>query len=212
METYDPQLAARVWKRVTGEAPPPSADPDLQALIEEELADAAAYLHLSRFFRSPYDHILRQMHRQEQSHAACLKGIYRMSTGKRCTPRLPKPIREKPALTLQRCYDREMRCAARYNAESVHPRFGAAFLRMARHAGGEVVSCPELSTAIRTRHEGYDYISVLNPSPAEEKSLACAEGEYELLYADGVDLKITAGSGKLQKLPPLSVAFLKVTK
>ena len=65
---------------------------------------------------------------------------------------------------------------------------------------------------VTTEHEGYDYISVLNPSSAEEKSLACAEGEYELLYADGVDLKIIAGSGKLQKLPPLSVAFIKVNK
>ena len=132
METYDPELAARVWKRVTGDAPPPTADPDLQALVEEELADAAAYLHLSRFFRSPYDHILRQMHRQELEHAACLKGIYRMSTGKRCTPRLPKPIREKPSITLQRCYDREQRCAGRYNTEAAHPRFGGAFTRMAQ--------------------------------------------------------------------------------
>lgn len=131
METYDPQLAARVWKRVTGESPSPTSL-DLQSLIEEELADAAAYLHLSRFFHSPYDRILRQMHRQEQSHAACLKGIYRMRTGKRCMSNLPKPLREKPALTLQRCYDRESRRAVQYSAEAADARFGQSFSRMAQ--------------------------------------------------------------------------------
>ena len=130
MENYDPQMAARVWKRVTGESLPP-VSPDLQSLIEEELADAAAYLHLSRFFHSPYDRILRQMHRQEQSHAACLKGIYRMTTGTRCTPRLPKPIREKPLLTLQRCYERELHCVNRYTLNSSDPRFGQSYVRMA---------------------------------------------------------------------------------
>ena len=132
METYDPELAARVWKRVTGDAPLPTASPDLQALIEEELADAAAYLHLSRFFNNHHSRILRHMHQQEQSHAACLKGIYRMMTGKRCTPRLPKPIREKPAITLQRCYDRELRCATRYHASASDPRFGLTYARMAQ--------------------------------------------------------------------------------
>ena len=48
MENYDPQLAARVWKRVTGETA--EVHPDLQRLIEDALADAAAYLHLSRFY------------------------------------------------------------------------------------------------------------------------------------------------------------------
>ena len=130
MENYDPQLAARVWKRVTGETA--EVHPDLQRLIEDALADAAAYLHLSRFFRNPYDRILRQMHRQEQSHAACLKGIYRMRTGKRCVPKLPKPLREKPLLTLQRCYERELRRVSAYTAAAVDPRFGQSFTRMAQ--------------------------------------------------------------------------------
>lgn len=130
MEAYDPQLAARVWKRVTGETV--ETHPDLQTLIEEALADAAAYLHLSRYFQNPYGQILRQMHRQEQSHAACLKGIYRMRTGKRCIPNLPKPPREKPALTLQRCYDRELRRATQYSAKAADARFGQSFSRMAQ--------------------------------------------------------------------------------
>lgn len=133
METIDPALAQRVWQRVTGEtAPPPAASPDLQTLIEEELADAATYLHLSRYFSSHHSRILRQMHQQEQSHAACLKGIYRMMTGNRPMLHIPKPAPEKPILTLRRCYDRELRCIAQYEARSSDPQYGQAFARLAR--------------------------------------------------------------------------------
>ena len=35
------------------------------------------------------------------------------------------------------------------------------------------------------------------------------EGDYELLESNGADFKITEGHGKLEKLPPMSVAFIK---
>lgn len=132
METIDTEMAQRVWQRVTNTVPPPAASPDLQMLIEEELADAAIYLHLSRLFDSRHSRILRQMHQQEQAHAACLKGIYRMMTGHRPIPRIPKPEREKPILTLRRCYERELRCLSQYEARSADPQYGQAFARMAR--------------------------------------------------------------------------------
>ena len=134
METIDPAMAQRVWQRVNATTPQEvaPASPDLQALIEAELEDAAAYLHLSRFFNPHYSRILRQMHQQEQSHAACLKGVYRMSTGKRCTPRLPRPLRERPALTLQRCCQRELDSAAQYEARVKDPVCGETFARLAQ--------------------------------------------------------------------------------
>ena len=134
MENIDPAMAQRVWQRVTSAAPSEvaPASPDLQALIEAELEDAAAYLHLSRFFSDPYSRILRQMHQQEQSHAACLKGIYRMSTGRRCNPRLPRPLREKPSVTLRRCCQRELDCATQYEARSKDPVSGETFSRLAQ--------------------------------------------------------------------------------
>lgn len=88
---------------------------------------------------------------------------------------------------------------------------GEVMKRMANHAHGEVVAGDD-PARVETRHEGYDYISVYNPSVTEEKILTDAEGEYELLVADGVDFKITQGAGKLEKLPPLSVAFIKVNR
>ena len=44
------------------------------------------------------------------------------------------------------------------------------------------------------------------------KLLAEAAGDYELLTPNGVDFAITAGSGRLEQLPPLSVAFIRVNK
>lgn len=131
MEYIDPQMVQRVWKRVSGDGPPPVDSPDLLALIEDELSDATAYLHLSRFFDNHHGRILRQIHHQEQSHAACLKGIYRMMTGKRPAPRLPKPLREKPAIALRRCYERELRCASQYEVRSSDATYGQTFARMA---------------------------------------------------------------------------------
>ena len=88
---------------------------------------------------------------------------------------------------------------------------GEVMMRMTDHAGGEVVAGDD-PTWVKTEHEDFDYISVYNPSATEDKPLADVEGEYELLVADGVNFKISAGTGKLEKLPPLSVAFIRVKK
>ena len=88
---------------------------------------------------------------------------------------------------------------------------GEVMKRMANHAGGEVVAGSD-PARVMTVHEGFDYISVYNPSATEEKVLADIEGEYELLEPEGVNFKITAGSGRLEKLPPMTVAFIKVER
>ena len=88
---------------------------------------------------------------------------------------------------------------------------GEVLKRMAEHAGGEVEMNDD-PTWVKTTHEGFDYISVYNPSATAEKALSGVEGDYELLVAGGVDFKITPGAGSLTKLPPLSVAFIKVKK
>ena len=88
---------------------------------------------------------------------------------------------------------------------------GEVLKRMTLHAGGEVVAGDD-PTWVKTEHESYDYISVYNPSVEDEKILSGVAGDYEILAADGVDFRITAGTGVLEKLPPLSVAFIKVNK
>ena len=120
----------RVWQRVQGEAPPP----DFRALpemISEEKTDAAVYLHLSHRFTGKEGAMLRRMFEEEQAHIACLRGIYRMCTGERCNIHTPPPAQEELSVTLRRCYGREMRCLAAYEARSGDKEYGPVFARLA---------------------------------------------------------------------------------
>lgn len=139
MDTIDREKAARVWQRVRGEnaaapAPTPQADIThvLTALIAEEWTDAATYLHLSRHFQGQHSAALRRMYEQEQAHTACLKGIYTLITGNRPNVRAIQPELSDPETVLRRCYGREMRCLAEYEARSNDPHYGQVFARLAQ--------------------------------------------------------------------------------
>ena len=133
METYDKAKAARVWQRVQNEQ---TADPTqgLQGLIAEEWADAAIYLYLSRRTQGTHSAMLKKMSQEEQSHLACLKGIYTLQgSGKPQVPTPPPPEKGSSVNTLlRRCYGREMRCLAQYEARAEHPEYGQIFARMAQ--------------------------------------------------------------------------------
>jgi len=76
--------------------------------------------------------VARQMAQQEQSHAACLKGIYTMITGRK--PIVPPPVLsdDPPDIILRRCYGREMRCLAQYEARQNDVQYGHVFRSLAR--------------------------------------------------------------------------------
>ena len=132
METYDKAKAARVWQRVQGET---AVNPlqGLTGMIAEEWADAAIYLSLSRRVQGNAANILRKMGQEEQTHMACLKGIYTLQgTGRPEVPP-PPPVDHAPVSTmLRRCYGREMRCLAQYESRADHPEYGQIFARMAQ--------------------------------------------------------------------------------
>ena len=131
MQAYDPEKAARIWDRVRQ---PPQAGLDVQklpALINEEWADAATYLLLARQFQGKHNLMLRQMAEQEQTHAACLKGIYTLVSGKRAPEFTPQPDSAPLETMLRRCYGREMRSLAAYEARSTDPEYGQVFSRLA---------------------------------------------------------------------------------
>ena len=132
METIDKAKAARVWQRVQGGA---VANPThgLQGMIAEEWADAAIYLSLSRRVQGNAASILRKIGQEEQSHMACLKGIYALQgTGKPDIP-APPPVDKAPvSVILRRCYGREMRCLAQYESRSNDPEYGQVYARMAQ--------------------------------------------------------------------------------
>ena len=131
MDTIDPTTAARVWQRVQG--PSQQTDPaqGLAELIAQEWTDAANYLHLSRRLTGRDSAIARRLFEEEQAHTACLKGIYTLITGQRPTVKAVLPTPEEPEALLRRCYGREMRCLAQYEARSGHPEYGQVFARLA---------------------------------------------------------------------------------
>lgn len=131
MDTIDPTKAARVWQRVQGEQSHPPMERGLLELIAEEWTDATTYLQLSRRFQGKDSAMLRKMYDDEQAHTACLKGIYTLLTGSRPTIRAATPSAENPEAILRRCYGREMRCLAQYEARSADPEYGQVFARLA---------------------------------------------------------------------------------
>lgn len=134
MDTYDPEMAERVWNRVRGKTEAPPAAPStrgLLSLIAEEMQDATTYLHLSRGYQGKEGALLRKLSQEEQAHAACLKGIYTLITGNRPEVRAVPPKQESAEIILRRCYGREMRCLHEYESRSKDSEYGQVFARLA---------------------------------------------------------------------------------
>ena len=131
MERYDAQKAARVWQRVQGEQLQEASAGELQEMLEEEWLDSATYLQLSRQFQGTIRETLQKMGKDEQTHAACLKGIYTLTTGGHPKVKNRQMPPESPQSILRRCYGREMRSLARYESKSRDPQYGQVFQRLA---------------------------------------------------------------------------------
>ena len=85
---------------------------------------------------------------------------------------------------------------------------GEILKRMVEHVGGELELCEDLSY-VKTVHDGYSFISVLNKSATEEKQLTDIEGEYEIFTPNGENMNISKGNGSLSVILPASVVFIK---
>lgn len=127
MKPYDPKTAISVWDRVKSAEPSGGDAPAILTLIEEELADAATYLRLSKKLPPPQAAIARQLSQQEQSHAVCLKGIYSLITGRKALVPQPVIADDPPEIVLRRCYGREMRSLAQYESRQNDPQYGNVF-------------------------------------------------------------------------------------
>ena len=132
MEHSDPAAAARGWPRAQGKGPAGEELGNLPEMIAGEWWDAATYLRLSRQFQGKEAGVLRKMFEEEQSHAACLKGIYTLLTGQRLVTQTPAPRQENLPVALRRCYGREMQSLAQYERWSDHREYGPVFSRLAQ--------------------------------------------------------------------------------
>lgn len=131
MENFDTAKATRVWNRVHSGTADNEPLAGLPALIAEEQLDAAVYQQLTRRLGPKEAPLLRRLYEEDLAHAACLKGIHSLVTGEKINPRTPPVPQESAMLTLRRCYGREMRCLAQYEARSADPEYGPVFSRLA---------------------------------------------------------------------------------
>lgn len=149
MQIIDKEKAARVWERVQ---PHPPLDPgQLLGLIAGEAEDAATYARLAKQLPGQSGAALRRLYEQEQSHNACLKGIYALITG--AHPAIP-PVKVQsgsPEAVLRRCYGREMQSLAAYEARTGDPEYGQVFARLAAQ---EREHCHILLTIIGNLQKG----------------------------------------------------------
>lgn len=129
MEQFNQVQAQRVWQRVRGEGCA-APEPDLAALIRAEWEDAALYLQLSKKFPGQEGAVLRRMQEQEQSHCACLRGIYTVTTATPQPLTPPAPVHGSVQQLLRQCYGREMRAISAYDSRSGDPQYGHVFARL----------------------------------------------------------------------------------
>lgn len=155
MESYDAKKAARVWQRVQAtQQPQQPPQPDmagLPGLIAEEMQDAALYLQLSKRMGQKEAQILRRLAEEERSHAACLKGIYTLITGEQIAPRVAPSPNDSSERILRRCYGREMRCLAQYEARTADPEYGPVFARLAAQEREHCMAVLELLGRLREK-------------------------------------------------------------
>ena len=150
MENYDAQMAARVWERVRGtpqEVPPaaPLREEDtIAALIAGELAAAAVYARLAQGRDGWEGTLLRRLAGEERAHAACLKGVYRLITGRSAAVQAPPPAREAKEAALRRSYTRTLQALREYGARCASGEFGPAFTILAQQERAHCASLLEL--------------------------------------------------------------------
>lgn len=135
MEKYDTDLEARVWERLRGGSAAASAPPQdvqtLLAMINERWTDALTYHQLSKRLSGNAGATLKKLSAEEQANVACLRGIYTLITGQKASLSPPPVSREPADRILRRCYGREIRCLAGFEARTAHPEYGAVFARLA---------------------------------------------------------------------------------
>lgn len=132
MANIDRQMADRVWKRVQNMPEEPGRDMNLKKLIMDEKMAAGAYLQLARQLGTEEASQLRQMAREEKSHAACMTGMYILTHGNRPEVKMPRQQRQSAQQLLQRAYAGELGSIAAYEALSDHPEYGQVFRSMAQ--------------------------------------------------------------------------------
>ena len=115
----------RIWQRVKGDTPPVTEG--LPGLAANALAQAALYGALARQVQGPSRNMLLSLQEDEQHCARCLKGIWRMVTGKRMQPAAVPLPSENIEAALRRCYGQTLKTLSAFEKRAYDPEYGPIF-------------------------------------------------------------------------------------
>ena len=144
MDTFDPQMAQRVWQRVRSVQQPEDEAAGLPALIAENLEASAAYLQLARRFSGRHNATLRRLSEESLAHAACLKGIYTLLTEEFAAIDAPAVAGATTLALLRLCCGKALGRLRRYEQWAAHDEFGPVFALLARQLQEHCKALPEL--------------------------------------------------------------------
>ena len=138
MGQFDSEQVRKIWQRVQGEKAktdniPFSKEPcpGIPEAVVRELSCAAIYTALSKQLPPMSRNMLHRLAREEQQHAAVLKGVCTLSGGF-CPPVKPIPIPKAPAMILlRRCYGQKLQAIAEYEKRFSDPVHGTVFRKIA---------------------------------------------------------------------------------
>ena len=137
MDQLSGEQVRRIWQRVQGKETEvhtsfPEKNPlfTLSEAISREQSCAAMYGLLAK--KMPY-HIrsrIVQLAKEEQNHAAALRGICAVSEGG-CPHMRPIPAENAPIpVLLRRCYGQKLQAMAEYEKRVSDPRHGSVFQKL----------------------------------------------------------------------------------
>ena len=133
MESWKPEQVQQIWQRVQGHKDRDSFREDVCSGITElyagEIQDSTLLFQLSRYFSGHNAALLRAMAREDQSHAAQIRGICAISNKKPVVSQSRETGR--PVILLQRCCGRKTKRIYEYENRASDPHYGYIFRKMA---------------------------------------------------------------------------------
>ena len=114
MPQFSSEDVRRIWERVQKANAPVTERPDLCTFAAREQNCAVLYRYLARKIPGNAGNMLLKFSRQEQSHAAAIRGMCAIRYGK-CPPISNTPVESAPvAVLLRRCYGQKIQAIAEY--------------------------------------------------------------------------------------------------
>lgn len=121
--------AGRPWERSRPEETPETG---LQQLAAVQMELMGVYARLSRQFQGREREMLVSLRGQCMEQVRCLKGMYRMITGRMLHAAAIPPMEERTEVALRRCYGKALRQISAYESRVHQPEYGCVYEHLLR--------------------------------------------------------------------------------